>query len=648
MWLWASIAQAAEAEPSDDAEVVVEAKRQTATASARSLDRAAVEAMPSRSADDLLRAMPGLHLSAHGGHGKAYQYFLRGFDAVHGADLAVDVEGVPVNEPSNVHAHGYLDLHLLPGVLVAGLDLHPGSWRAEAGDFATAGSASYALGLDTPGTLIEIGGGTDRSAEATVAWRPREAPAGSFVVADVDLGEGVGMARSYRQMRAAGGMEGTLGDARARAWLLAYDGVFDSPGTLREDDVTEGQVDFYDAYPGSGGGRSTRVLGSGSLAGGGANTAWSALLWGGWRSLELSQNFTGMRYDAEHGDGSRQGFDALSAGFSGRLGWAPIPDVLLRAGVQGRVDRVALGEAEIDLDGEVWTESPAQTATVGSVGVWGAAPLQIGAKLHVEPGVRADGFVLSTDGAALAWAPVLAPKLNVRLSELGPLDLFASYGRGFRSPDVRGAGDGGRAPIATTDGVELGASLRPWRWLALRAAGFGTYVSDEIIFDHVAARYVATGSTRRLGVDGGLRVVPIPQLRVDVDVTACDGVYVTTDAPIPYAPRLLVVGGVYAEAIRLGPTLLTAGLRPWLLGPRPLPEGFASHTVGVVDLTASLEWRAWRFGLDVDNLLGSEWRDGEFVFASHWDTTEAPSSLPVRHFTAGAPFAARLTVARRF
>jgi outer membrane receptor protein involved in Fe transport len=40
---------------------------------------------------------------------------------------------------------------------------------------------------------------------------------------------------------------------------------------------------------------------------------------------------------------------------------------------------------------------------------------------------------------------------------------------------------------------------------------------------------------------------------------------------------------------------------------------------------------------DVQNLLDARWRDGEFVYASRWDTSQATSLLPARQFTAGTP-----------
>jgi outer membrane receptor protein involved in Fe transport len=202
--------------------------------------------------------------------------------------------------------------------------------------------------------------------------------------------------------------------------------------------------------------------------------------------------------------------------------------------------------------------------------------------------------------------------------------------------------------VATADAYEVGATVDPVQALDFRVAGFGTFVSDEIVFDFANARYVATGSTRRLGVDGGVTVHATDAVRFEGDATYSDGRYTRSGEPIPYAPRLLVVLGAFVEEMPISTALLTAGLRAWGLGPRPLPDGFASHAAFVMDLTAELSFARWMLSLDVDNVLGSRWRDGEFLFASHWDLDEPASELPVRHFTAGAPRALRIAIGRRF
>ncbi|HEY7250121.1 MAG TPA: Plug domain-containing protein, partial [Methylomirabilota bacterium] len=45
---------------------------------------------------DVLRYVPGLILGQHQGGGKSEQYILRGFDADHGTDVALFLDGMPI------------------------------------------------------------------------------------------------------------------------------------------------------------------------------------------------------------------------------------------------------------------------------------------------------------------------------------------------------------------------------------------------------------------------------------------------------------------------------------------------------------------------------------------------------------------------
>ena len=91
-------------------EVVVHREADQLSATAITVGRREIDTMPKRGAADMLRHVPGMHIVQHGGQGKGYQFYLRGFDAVHGADIETQLNDVPINEASNVHAHGYLDL----------------------------------------------------------------------------------------------------------------------------------------------------------------------------------------------------------------------------------------------------------------------------------------------------------------------------------------------------------------------------------------------------------------------------------------------------------------------------------------------------------------------------------------------------------
>src|SRR5690606_1181817 len=92
---------------------------------------------------ELLEFVPGLIATQHSGEGKGNQYFLRGFNLDHGTDLALKVDGLPVNMPSHAHGQGYADLNFLIPELVESLSYRKGPYYAEIGDFGTAGSSEF-------------------------------------------------------------------------------------------------------------------------------------------------------------------------------------------------------------------------------------------------------------------------------------------------------------------------------------------------------------------------------------------------------------------------------------------------------------------------------------------------------------------------
>ena len=94
---------------------------------------------------DVLENVPGLVVTQHSGSGKANQYFLRGFNLDHGTDFATSVDGMAVNARSHGHGQGYTDLNFLIPELLGQLNYQKGPAQAQAGDFASAGSADLLL-----------------------------------------------------------------------------------------------------------------------------------------------------------------------------------------------------------------------------------------------------------------------------------------------------------------------------------------------------------------------------------------------------------------------------------------------------------------------------------------------------------------------
>src|SRR6195256_2733677 len=89
---------------------------------------------------EVLEAVPGLIITQHSGEGKANQYFLRGYNLDHGTDLAIQLDGMPINMRTHGHGQGYADLNFLIPELVATMDVRKGPYFADEGDFSSVGA----------------------------------------------------------------------------------------------------------------------------------------------------------------------------------------------------------------------------------------------------------------------------------------------------------------------------------------------------------------------------------------------------------------------------------------------------------------------------------------------------------------------------
>ncbi len=124
---------------------------------------------PVNSAQDLMRLVPGLFLGQHQGGGIAEHIFFRGFDADHGTDVNVSVDGMPLNLVSHAHGQGFADLHFLIPELVSHYEFGKGPYYADHGDFTTAGYVAFRT-IDAPErSEIKLEGGGFHTGRAT--WR---------------------------------------------------------------------------------------------------------------------------------------------------------------------------------------------------------------------------------------------------------------------------------------------------------------------------------------------------------------------------------------------------------------------------------------------------------------------------------------------
>lgn len=639
-------------------------------------------AIPVRTAEDALRLVPGLVLVQHGNEGKGQQFFLRGFDASHGADFAVTLEGIGLNEWSNIHAQGYLDLAFIIPELIASVEVVRGPFTLEQGPFAVAGSADYRLGVapDALGLRASYTVGMTNRHRVLASYAPQSGYGDDFVAAEALHDDGYGENRRVERASAMAQKRFELGRVTDSLRVLAAGSHadFGLPGTLRVGDVEAGRIGFYDTYDPDMRGRSQRLLGAAWFERVRQDFALRLLAHGGYRALELRENFTGYLVDRQHGDRSLQAEQNLSAGVRAdvergmSLGAS---SVRLFGGIGARgewLDQHEDALAPTPAGGErvvapVRALEGLQLATHATAGARWQSP---GGHLSADAGLRLDLVHFAVDDrlatvsddddddndAAPGSSPLaaLSPRVGLHWHPRRELGFFAVYGRGVRPPEARAFTrfvppqeglledryTGGEPAMTASDTLELGARWTPGRLFRASLSVFGTHVARESVFDHVSGVNIELASTRRLGVDLSVASTPLPWLDLSADASLVDARFIASGRPVPLAPRL--VGGL--QAVATHPDGYRAGLRALGVAPRPLPYGARSSGLAILDATVGYHWPQVRLDLAVENLLDLEIPEGEYHFASHWHRDRPASVLPALHFVAGAPRNARLTV----
>lgn len=656
---------AIDAEPSTpELQTTVRARRTPASAAEHVVEGATLAAAPRLGATDLLRLVPGLVASQHGGEGKAHQLYLRGFDAVHGEDIEVEVGGVPVNGVSHIHSLGYADLNFLIPEAVRAIDVTEGSYRADQGDFAVAGTLRFELGLAEPGLVASVGVGQFGQPRAVVGFGSRSSR-DTFALAELSRGDGFGPARSYGRASVLAQAVTKVGDgAELRVLAGAYATRFDSAGVMRVDDLEAGRTDFFDSYDRLQNGYADRnqlllelTLPKGDREG---RTRFAA--YGISSGLRLRQNFTGTFTDAR-GDGLDQRQDATTLGLRVTHARLLAHDARLELGVGARHDEISQGQrAYRDVDGTYYedpTRDRAAEVSQSDLHAYADVALPLG-PWTLRAGLRADALAVRTNDALAftdrrftdaagyeraAFGIHLGVKAGISRALGERSRAFLSYGDGFRSPAAASLSEGERTPFVDVHGGELGLRFSGER-LAFTTSAFGSYVADDVFFDHTVSTTVRTGATFRSGVSATVTGDPIEGLYCSVSATGAHALVLSTRTLlVGFAPFVGRADASYSRDLRVAGENVNifTGLGFTAVGPRTLRFGEFGESYALVDARLGVRRGALELRLDIKNVLDARWRDGEAIFPSHFLPDAPASSLAARHYTAGAPRTAWLT-----
>ncbi|WP_338114863.1 TonB-dependent receptor [Novosphingobium olei] len=607
------------------------------------------EKRPISRVGELAENVPGLIATQHSGSGKANQYFLRGFNLDHGTDLAGFVDGAPVNMRSHGHGQGYLDLNFLIPELVERIDYTKGPYHAADGDFASAGSLRFVTKNRLSQPFFEVTGGSFGY------WR-------GVAAGSADTGQGTVLAA----------IDGTLSNG---PWVLdedlrkvnalvkystpdwslglaGYSSRWTSTDQVPERAIASGLIPRFGFIDPDLGGRSGRV--ALTFNGKAGNTTFTAYAIGS--RLQLTSNFTYFLDDPVNGDQFRQ-IDRRGV-FGGSVSHAfDAAGIAWRFGGDTRWDRIGqLGLYRTSAGTVTATVRQDQVDEYGG-GLFGEARINATSRLRLVLGLRVDAIGYNVrSGLAVnsgkGSATIVSPKAALAWKAGDGVELYANYGQGYHSNDVRGAtitvdpasGDpANRVPVfARSRGAELG--LRVERGpLNVSLVGFWLDLASELVFVGDAGSTEPNDASRRFGTEFALFWRPLPGVTVDGTAAYTRARFrgvAPGQAFIPGATPFVLGGGISAS---MTPSL-TATLRIRHFASAPLIEDNSqkSDATTLMNLGVYREAGRLRLGIDVLNLFNARDPDITYFYASRL-RGEPAGGIDDRHIHPVEPRQVRVT-----
>jgi hypothetical protein len=436
-------------------------------ASVKIFTGAEVNALPFSRPGEALEIVPGLVVSQHSGEGKGNQYNLRGFQLDHGTDLALWLDGMPLNMRTHGHGQGYADANFLIPELLSSLVVRKGPYFADEGDFSSAGAVhmQYIDKLDK--------GYTSATGGSFGYWRllniaSHEVNDGNLLTA-IEANVYNGPWTRPDELRKINGVmrwsRGTQEDGLSITGM-AYANRWYSSDQIPERAFQAGIVPLFGQIDRTDGGDTTRFSLSGRWSQTEGNQSSRVEAYVVRSTLDLYNNFTYFLSNPDLGDQFHQ-FDhrtlfGVNAVHSIKHEIAEFP-IETRFGFQGRFDNIRLGLQD-SFQRQNYDAIRNDYVNEGGFSFWTDSTVFWSPWLRTTGGFRLDYLhadvnslqtlldapkVFDSNGNVAAvfagpfnsgskGAAITSPKFGMVVGPFYNTELFLNYGEGFHSTDARG------------------------------------------------------------------------------------------------------------------------------------------------------------------------------------------------------------------
>ncbi len=605
---------------------------------------------------ELVEAVPGMVATQHSGTGKANQYFLRGFNLDHGTDFSATMDGVPLNMRTHGHGQGYLDLNPLIPELVKTTRYQKGPYAPEKGDFSSAGSVDFDYYDALPDTLIEVTLGQDGYGRALAAGN-----AGNLLGAiDITRYEGPWeIDEDLNQTKAHLSWSPTINELQTRFAVDYYDSDWNAADQIPARAVESGLFDELGFIDPDLGGASQRIAARAELKG--ENSY--GQLYVAYSDFSLFSNFTYLLNDPVNGDEFEQEDERLMYGGQFVQTITPSKNHSLTWGAEFRHDDIReLGLYSSSARQQLQTirQDEVDQTSYGAFTRW---DWQAGEQLRVMLALRADHYTFDVDAnqpqnSGLDSDTQFSPKLTFAYLLNDNVELYANYGRGMHSNDVRGVvievdpvtGEPvDQVPLLVpTEGGELGVRFETGTSFNATIVLFTLDVDSELVFVGDAGGTEPNDGSERTGVELNAFYQPLDWLTLNASYTYTDANYEDVDSQLDHIP------GAIESTFSAGANMswesgFSASVRLRYLGEGPLIEDNSVKSDSSLLVNAALQYERGPMGLklEVFNLTDSDDTDISYFYESRLPGEPAEGVSDI-HYHPLEPRTARLSMSWRF
>ncbi len=611
-----------------------------------------IETTPVNSSQDILRKVPGLFIGQHAGGGKAEQIFLRGFDIDHGTDISITVDGLPVNMVSHAHGQGYADLHFVIPETVDKIGFGKGPYYANTGNFNTAGYVNFKTKRKLDHNSVRLESGMFSSNRILGMFNVLNSLHNDAYVAmehlatDGPFDSPQNFTRTNLFAKYSGNISNT---DKLGVTLSHFTSKWDASGQIPQRAIDAGGINRFGAIDDTEGGNTGRtnlsvsydkVIDDDSFI---KNSVYISKY-----DFELYSNFTFFLDDPIFGDQIKQKENRTIVGFNSEYSSSfssPNMEGNWQAGIRLRNDQSLDNELSHTLNRSVLLNQ-IQLGDVCETNFGGYLSANFTFnKWTFNPALRVDYFdfqyndALQTSYKTLTnTKSTVSPKLNVLYHYADNLQIYVKGGKGFHSNDTRVViANSTKHILPAAYGFDAGAIWKPIPQLLVNTAYWYLFLEQEFVYVGDAGIVEPSGKTRRQGVDLSIRYQPLAWLFWNFDTNYTHARAVEEEAGqdyIPLAPDLTLVSGlnmIHKSGIYGGANVRYIKDRPANEDNSIIAKGYT-----VVDVNMGYNWKKLNFGIQIQNLLDTEWNETQFATGSRLQNETNP--VEEIHFTPGIPF----------